>query len=223
VGNIQLPAPSDYPGVEIWVAYPLLNQLLLDLWQHGLLVWSVGQAMLDGMKVEVALVCGMLGSLREMVSGKSEPEDPLRIDVSAALPPTLEPAKLPKEAMRLTLADIKFDFNCFGQVPATASAYVSLDLSVALAIRQGELSPTLAVGGFLFDIVGLPDADKRIAERSIETATEGTLAELLPSLAGDMGSMALPTVGGFRLVSGEAGNDPESGWLRIRGVPVHAE
>ena len=208
-----IPPTVESPGLQLWVAYPLLNHLLLQAWGVGTIDFDVTQSFVDGMKAEVQLVCGMLGTLRETATPSHGAEEPLTVGISPRLPPLLASGDLGSGEMALSVGDLELELACSGV--ALAQAFLSLDAALALSVKGNRLYTTLRLPRFYLDMEGLDAEAKRRVESGIEGSFEGLLGELMPVLSGALTDVELPSVMGYSISGGEAGDEPEADWFRL--------
>jgi len=215
-----MPLPDVPPtgGIHVWVSYPFLDRILLGLWARGWMDFTIDQAFVDSYKAEVALVCGMLGTLLDLGDLDADPEAPMEINLSTPLPPVLGPSEEMESGVGLDIGDLTLEFSCAGTADAEARAHLSLAATLGFDVVGGMIEPTLEFGDLLLDMSGVPAEDKRRVEGGIEVALEGVFSELLPSLSDALAPIELPEMMGYQVLNGIAGNDPASDWFQVHAL-----
>lgn len=207
------PAIVSVGGLQIWIAYPLLNHLMVQLWAHAAMELNLDQVFVDGFKAEVTLVCGMLGTLPGLMGLTGLEEAPLSAGLSVLLPPVLRSGGNEDGELMLSLAEARLAFECAGS--PLAQALLSLDAGMALEVKGNRLLPTFHMRRFLLDMEGLDDEAKRWAEAGIEGSFEGLFDELMPALTAALSEIELPRVLGYAITGGVAEDEPGSDWFRL--------
>ncbi len=220
-GALATPGQEAWPevqGVRVSLKDDLLNVVFHEAWRSGLLDFTVDQAFLDTHKVEVDLVAGFLGGVLALLPGPPvNPETRIAVDLRATFPPVASLDLPASGGVRLGVGDLWLEVR-----RDTAPDQDPL-LAMAVTIRMdGEVVPAegwgagsaVTVNLHALDVaLDVADPDGRFAgvEVYLEETTSGLLQAIGPTVSGLLGSIPLPSFGGFAVSGLRAGTDREDG------------
>lgn len=205
------PEPPETGGVRLAVRDDLLNGVLHEVWRSGMLRLVVDQAFLDARKVEVTLVAGFLGGVLDRLPTLVDPETPIAIGIDARLPPVAD-ADLPVSGgVRLGLGEVAIEVASAedGAPLVSLAATVQVDGEVRPG-GPGEVRLSFNALDVALDLVN-PAATLRAAESYLEEGTADLLGSLGPLLGGLIGTLPLPSLGGFTVGNAAVGTLPGAG------------
>jgi len=218
-GVLHTPGQEEWPtvnGVRLSLKDDLLNVVFHEAWRSGLLRLTVDQAFLDRYKTEVHLVAGFLGGVLDRLPRPVDPEAPIAVALDGVFPPVAS-LDLPQAGgVRLGVGDLRMDVREAG--PDGASL-----LSLVVTVRlDGGVSPTSS-GGVRVDLNALSidldvvndDGALSDAEAYLEETTAGLLSTLGPAIAGLLGTIPLPSFGGFALSGLTVGTEKADGGVVV--------
>lgn len=215
------PPPADYlTPLSLGLSVDFLNRTLIGLWQHGLFDFTVDQEALDGWKIEMDLVAGLLGSLLQFLPTTVSPEAPISVEIGPLLPPLISPAVVDEAgttAFTLGLGAFRLDFvdqsSSLKQIARVVfSAILELDANLGTGSIDLKLEPDV----FFLDLQGLEGDGKRRAEADIEQHFEVLVPEVVGGVFQLLASFDMPGVFGLEFEEATVDSDLENGYLRIR-------
>ncbi|MBM4394436.1 MAG: hypothetical protein FJ087_01950 [Deltaproteobacteria bacterium] len=217
------PEPPEPEGVRLAIRDDLLNGVFHEMWRSGLVRFVVDQPFLDRYKVEVGLVAGFLGGVLDLLPGRPDPETPISIAIDARLPPVADVDLPVSGGVRIGLGELRIDV-------ATEDGTPLVGLAVTVRV-DGEVRPA-GVGGVRLTFHALdvaldlldPDGSLHEAESYLEGGTAGLLDSLGPLLNGMLGTIPMPSFGGFTVANVAVGTLPGAGGtLVLSGDLVEAK
>ena len=215
------PPPADYvTPLSLGLSVDFLNRTLVGLWRHGLFDFTVDQEALDGWKIEMDLVAGVLGSLLQFLPVIVSPEAPISVEIGPLMPPLISPAIVDDAgttAFTLGLGAFRLDFvdqsSSLKQIARVLfSAILELDASLGTGSIDLKLKPSL----FYLDLQGLEGEGKRQAEAGIEQHFEVLVPEIVGGVFQLLASFDMPGVFGLDLQEASVDSDLQNGYVRIR-------
>lgn len=220
-GVLATPGQEEWPmvqGVRISLKDDLLNVVFHEAWRSGLLEFTVDQAFLDTHKVEVDLVAGFLGGVLALLPGPPvDPETRIAVDLRAAFPPVASLDLPASGGVRLGAGDLGMEVRRDGrpdQNPLLAmTVTVRLDGEVVPSDGWGA-GPAVKVILHALDVaVDVADPDGTFAgvEAHLEETTSGLIQAIGPTVSGLLGSIPLPSFGGFAVTGLHVGTDRADG------------
>ncbi len=232
-GVLATPGQEEWPevqGVRISLKDDLLNVVFHEAWRSGLLEFTVDQAFLDAHKVEVDLVAGFLGGILALLPGPPvDPETRIAVDVRATFPPVASLDLPASGGVRLGVSDLHLE------VRRDASPDQGPLLPMVATVRlDGEGVPSEGWGAGSAVTVSLhaldvaldvadPDGTFAGVEAYLEETTSGLLLAIGPTVSGLLGSIPLPSFGGFAVTDLHVGTDrKDGGVLFVTGDLVEA-
>lgn len=207
----------DVTGVRLSLKDDLINTVFHEAWRAGLTRLTIDQKMLDGVKAEVDLVAGFLGGVLDLLPVTISPETPISIEINATYPPVADLDVPVSGGIRLGIGDLMLGIR--SQVPS--QDLLLLSLAVTLRI-EGEVKPTpsnaVDVVMHTFDVVlDVVNDDGTFSQ--VEAYLEDTTGELLkalgPTVSELLGSIPLPSFGGFALTNLHAGTETADGGIVV--------
>ena len=196
-----------FDGIVLALSDDLVNTVFHEAWAHGLLAFTIDQALLDDAKAEVDLVAGFLGSLTTLGAATVDPESPLLIDLAAGLPPLLQ--RDPGSGLlTIALGDASLGFRTPNTTLGTG--YLSLFLGVGAESAGDAVTLLVNPVKSAFDLALADPEAKRRAETEIEPFVETLLGDLGPLLSSVLVPFKLPAFAGFQpidLVVGDGGTN----------------
>ncbi len=233
VVRTHAPPPTTYVDafdVSAWFAVDFLNRLLIQLWAQGTLEWTIDQAFVDSLKLEMDLVAGLMGDNLRQAAGGIPPETPMTLVAQLRHPPEFRSLAAglvdASDGPGLVVGGIRL--RPYQGVQASGDPFADISLSLAASLRAEihnnrlHLAPTLPA--FALDVDGIPGAGsataggmKRLVEREVEAHFEALLPDALGGIAGALLAIPLPEAGGVTLVKGELAAQDDPGYLRISG------
>jgi hypothetical protein len=233
------PPPASYEDdfdVSAWFSIDFLNRLLQQLWAMDILAWTVDQAFVDSMKLELDLVAGLMGDHLRLAAGGIPPETPLTLQADLMMPPEFQAlqAGLVDEEAGPGLIIGGMRLRPYAGTDTTGTPFANLYLSVAAALRadihNNSLLLSPSIPAFALDVGGIPEGTgksqfdmKRLVELEVEGHIETLLPDTLHSVAGALLAIPLPEAGGISLVQGELAAQDDPGYLRISGTVAGAK
>ena len=232
------PPPANYEDnfdVSAWFAVDFLNRLLQQLWAMEILAWTVDQAFVDGLKLEIDLVAGLMGDHLRLAAGGIAPEAPLTLVADLLMPPEFQAlqAGLVDEDAGPGLVIGGMRLRPYAGTDTSGTPFASLYLSLAAARAEVHnnsllLAPTLPA--FALDVEGIPEGAgqsqydmKRLVELEVEGHIEKLLPDAIHGVAGALLAIPLPKASGVSLVQGELAAQDDPGYLRISGTVAEEE
>jgi hypothetical protein len=234
VARTFAPPPASYEDdfdVSAWFSIDFLNRLLQQLWAMDILKWTIDQEFVDGMKLEIDLVAGLMGDHLRLAAGGIPPEAPLTLQADLMMPPEFQALKagLVDEEAGPGLIIGGMRVRPYAGTDTSSTPFADLYLSVAAALRADIndnsllISPSLPA--FALDVDGIPEGTgksqfdmKRLVELEVEGHIETLLPDALHSVAGALLAIPLPEASGVSLVNGELAAQDDPGYLRISGT-----
>ncbi len=242
-GTPPLPPPPvdlQTAAFGLSLSQDFVNRTLTGLWTAGNLFVTIDQAMLDAAKIEVDLVCGLGGTLLDLVSDPPLAEWPLSIQVTPALPPLLQPTKyggsqgtdgngeggqdsLGEHAVGIAFGGIQLDL--YAKEPTgTSRLFSSVELSLVLGLEavvgNSDLEFFLSLSDFFLELdQSMSPLQEREAERDIESFFESLVPEIANTLASSLIRYHLPLFYGVQVVEGQVEFSPE-GYIVVQGRVV---
>ena len=228
------PPPASYEDdydVNAWFAVDFLNRVLQQLWAMDVLNWTVDQALVDGLQLEIDLVAGLMGDHLRLAAGGISPEAPLTVLADLLTPPEFQAlaAGLVGEKAGPGLVVGGMRLRPFAGSGATGEPFATLYLSVAAAlsaeIHNNNLILAPSLPAFALDVDGIPEGTgrsqhdmKRLVELEVEGHIETLLPDAIEGVTGALLAIPLPEAGGISLVQGELAAQNDPGYLRISGT-----
>lgn len=215
----------DAKNTTIRMSRALLDRTFIEFWRSGAMDLVVDQKWLDAQKLELELVCGLLGSYLSYLPEELWAETPMQIRLGSQLPPQLVSRPHPSDDApprpALQVAGLMLDHYAIPpgkEAAMIATVMISVTSALQAEVLDNALSLSLADTEFLLDIGGnLPADAKRQVEKGIETYFENLIPDVLASLSGKLMLIPLPSVYGVRLQEGTISlEDP--GYLRFDGT-----
>ena len=216
---------KNHQGATLWLSYDFLNRTLIEMWRSGLFDFHWDQTDVDKLKLEIDLVCGLMGSLLDFLEEPVHPDTPMQVHVSSALPPLLIPVPTTDSPGSLELPGAAVGalalHHTKAPTPASQSPLTTVTLSVTCGIQahvqQNILKLTPVLRDFYLDIdEGLSDDQKRLVERDIEAYFETLVPDLIGSLNEALLEIPLPTIYGIDIDSASLFSSP-TGYLGLAG------
>ncbi len=220
-GILATPGQEEWPevpGVRLSLKDDLLNVVFHEAWRSGLLDFTVDQAFLDAHKVEVDLVAGFLGGVLSLLPGPPlDPETRIAVDLRATFPPVASLDLPVSGGVRLGVGDLTMVIRPDGALDQPALLVMTTTVRL-----DGEVVPSSAwtagsavrVDFHALDLaldVQDPDGSLAVVETYLEETTSGLLQALGPTVSGLLGSIPLPSFGGFAVTGLHVGTDREDG------------
>jgi hypothetical protein len=204
--------PTGLSGFRLSLKDDLLNALFHEAWRSGLMALVVDQAMVDARKAEVTLVAGFLGGVLDLLPQPLDPEAPIRLEVRPVFPPVAS-LDLPEAGgVRLGVGDLGLEV--WSDDWSWQEPVLSLAITVRLEARlqAGPDGMSTAVSAFEVALdVASDDPRMAAAEAYLEPSLKDVLAGLGPVLGGNLGTLALPSIGGFTLAETSIGTQGANG------------
>jgi len=214
-------------GATLWLSYDFLNRTLVRLWRTKLFHMEWGQSDFDEIKMEIDLVCGLLGSLLDFLPDEVHPETPMKVRVAPILPPVLAPIadelETGTEHPGVGLGAITlehYEVPAPGQENRFATVMMAVRCSLAAQVKHNVLVLSPELKQFYMDIDdSFTEDQKRLVERDIEAYFETLVPQLLGSLKQALMEIPLPTFYGIEIESGRLLSS-DSGHVGISGSVV---
>jgi len=219
-GVLSTPGQEAWPEVEgyrLSLKDDFLNTVFHEVWRSGLLRFRLDQAFMDAHKLEMTLVAGFLGGVLDNLPQAIGPETPMAMDVDTTYPPVADLALPYSGGIRLGAGDVIL------HVLIPSISLTDPVMSLALTLRMdGEVVSTPSndaeIVTHTFDValdVINDDGTFSAAETYLEDTMSGLLGSLEPLLADLLGTIPLPSIGGFTLTKLHAGTSSLDGGLVV--------
>jgi hypothetical protein len=226
------PPPASYEdafAVTLWFSYDFVNRVLLEVWQTGLLRWEVDQAFVDDLKLEIDLVCGLMGDTLRDAAGGVPPEAPMTLTADLLLPPEFQPlpagpGESPMPGLVATGVRLVHRHHESGAAEPFFTAIISLASALHAKVLHNALYLAPELPAFALDIAEIPGQDaaaskavRRRVEREVESHFEALVPDAVGAAAAALLSIPLPATYGINVIEGELGSEPSGGYMRLSG------
>jgi len=219
-GVLNTPGQEEWPeveGVRFSIKDDFLNAIFHEAWRSGMARFTLDQAFMDARKLELTLVAGFLGDVLDKLPQEINPEAPIAVVLDATYPPVADMDIPVSGGVRLGAGDLMLDVI----VPSLSDTDPIISFAVTLRI-EGEVRPTpsdkIEIAMHAFDVsldVVNDDGAFSDAEAYLESTMDGLLQSLEPMMASLLGSIPLPSFGGFSLANLHVGTETPNGGIVV--------